>query len=660
MKELSFYQELVRTAWTRAEKWRKEAKEIWRAYVSERRFNVLYSNTDLLLSALSTNNPRPVIRVRFGKEQTTQPQLRNLARTAAEVAERAVVYNADQFDLKNVLEAASREALLSGRGVLRASYEVQILSTPTEPAWEQLGIQAPVQERIGAQKVELKNVPYDEFLCTDAKDWSGVWWVAFRHLMDKTELKEKFGDEAAEQVPLSYREDADPQDKKHVRELAEVWELWDKREKTVLFFTTEYGKELSREEDPYGLEGFFPCGRPLQFVRGRDLTPVPEYRLYRKTANELSEVVKRIDALVKNIRAKALYSADFKDELADLKNADDNTDVPVNTSFNMLSQSGGIAGIIAEYPNAGKSQVLGVLEQRKQSALAEIYEITGIADIMRGTSDARETATAQEIKGQFGSVRLKARQSALQYFIRDSFKICAELVCEHFTAENLQAICGVDLPTAQQKEQARLAVAGAQAQGAPVPPQLAELLQKPSWPELLDTLRTDRLRNCTLDTESTATAFDQTQQDKTARLELFETTHRLLGAALPLMQANPEFIDALKAHVLFAVDAFEQSRVVKEAYETAFAAWEARIKAPQQPAGPTPEQMIAQAEQTKAQADLISAQARAAEAQAKMAQAAQEVDLDKAQLLQNALKDNQELELKRQKTALDAWKEGRV
>ena len=70
--------------------------------------------------------------------------------------------------------------------------------------------------------------------------------------------------------------------------------------------------------------------------------------------------------------------------------------------------------------------------------------------------------------------------------------------------------------------------------------------------------------------------------------------------------------------------------------------------------------MIAQAEQTKAQADLISAQARAAEAQAKMAQAAQEVDLDKAQLLQNALKDNQELELKRQKTALDAWKEGRV
>ncbi len=656
MKKLSFYQEIIRTARARGEKWRKEAKDIWRTYTDERRFNILYSNTDLLLSAMSGANPRPVIRVRFGKEQAAAQNLRNLARTAAEAAERAVLYNNDRFDLKNALEAAAREALLSGRGVLRAQYDVQIVSRPYTELLPDGTETAAEREAIGEQKVTLKSVPYDEFLCTDAKDWQGVWWVAFRHLMDKTELKEKFGAAAAENVPLSYREDADPQDKKRVRELAEVWELWDKREKTVLFFNTEYGKELSREEDPYGLEGFFPCGRPLQFVRGRDLTPVPEYRLYKKTAQELSRVVRRIDSLVENIRAKALYSADFKDELQDLKNADDNTDIPLKAGFAALQQNGGLAGIIAEYPNGGKSQVLGVLEQRKQSALAEIYEITGIADIMRGAGDARETAAAQKIKGQFGSVRLKARQSALQYFIRDAFRLCAELVCEHFTAENLQAVTGLDLPTREQKEQAKELAALAQVRSAPAPAQLTELLQKPDWEEVLQTLRSDRLRNCTLDAESTATVFDQAQEDKAARLELFEATNKMLAQALPFMQANPEFIDAVKANVLFAVDAFPQSRVVKEAYETAFAAWEARVKAPKPQAGPTPEQMLAQAEQTKAQADIMSAQARQTEAQVRMAQAAQELDLEKVKTLQSAQKDAAELELKRQKTALDALK----
>lgn len=656
MKKLSFYREIIRSALSRGEKWRKEAKDIWRAYTDERRFNVLYSNTDLLLSALSTGTPRPVIRVRFSKEASAAQDVRNLARTAAEAAERALVYNEDQFDLKNVLESAVREALLSGRGVLRVQYEPEIISEEY-PAVLPDGAQRPLRrETIGAQKVTLKSVPYDEFLCTDAKDWSGVWWAAFRHLMDKTELKEKFGPAAAENVPLSYREDADPQDKKRVRELAEVWELWDRREKTVLFFCTDYPKELLREEDPYGLEGFFPCTRPLQFVRGRDLMPVPEYRLYRKTAQELSRVVRRIDGMVQNIRARAFYSADFKDELSDLKNADDNTDIPVRAGFAALQQNGGIAGIVAEYPNTGKSQVLGVLEQRKQSALAEIYEITGIADIMRGVSDARETAQAQKIKGEFGSVRLKARQSAVQYFIRDAFRLCAELVCEHYTLENLQAVCGLDLPGAAQKAQARELAAQAQARGAQVPAQITELLRKPSWEEVLQTLRSDRLRNCTLDAESTATVFDQTQEDKTARLELFEATNKLLGAALPFIQANPEFADAVKANVLFAVDAFPQSRVVKEAYETAFAAWEARIKAPKPPAGPAPEQVLAQAEQTKAQADIMTAQARQAEAQVRMARAAQELDLEKVKTLEGARRDAAELELKRQKMALDALK----
>ena len=649
MKEASYYQKLIDRALRKSKDWRKEAKETWQTYTAERRFNILYSNTDLLLSALANNNPRPVIRVRFAQQSQPNDARRNLSRTAAEAAERAVVYNNDRLDLKNILQAATLEALISGRGILRVTYDVQIEQQTVvrpimTPQGAIVGQTEETVERIGKQDISLQSVPYDAFLCAAAKRWEEVWWVAFRHLMDRTELRDKFG-VLAEEVPLSFKEENDVKDSEtqSAREVAEVWEVWDKRQKEVVFVVRDFGKVLSREEDPYGLEGFFPLTRPLQFVKGRDLTPVPEYRLYRKTAQELTRVTKRIDELVENIRAKALYAAEFKDVLSDLKDAPDNADVPVNANFSALAQNGGISSVIAEYPNAGKSQVLGVLEQRKQSAVAEIYEITGIADILRGVSDPQETAQAQRIKGEFGSVRLKARQSALQYFIRDAMRLCAELVCEHYTLENLQAVSALELPTQEQKE---VLLAQATQAGQSVP----SLENKPTWTDVLTVLRSERLRNCTFDIESTATAFDQTQQDKEARVGLFGTVQELLNKALPFMQANPEFIDAVKANVLFAVDAFPQSRTLKEAYENAFAAWEARVKAPK-PQQPTPEQMLAQAEQLKAQAEIMTAQARAAEAQVKLAQAGEKINLDKARLLKDSQKDAAELVLESAKVA---------
>ena len=98
MKSVAYYQKLVEQAWGKSEKWRKEAKEVWTTYNDARRFNVLYSNTDLLLGALASPSPKPVIRVRFAKQTDGSESERTLARTAAEAAERAVVYNNDQFD----------------------------------------------------------------------------------------------------------------------------------------------------------------------------------------------------------------------------------------------------------------------------------------------------------------------------------------------------------------------------------------------------------------------------------------------------------------------------------------------------------------------------------------------------------------------------------
>jgi hypothetical protein len=43
-----------------------------------------------------------------------------------------------------------------------------------------------------------------------------------------------------------------------------------------------------------------------------------------------------------------------------------------------------------------------------------IYEVTGISDIVRGQGNAQETATAQEIKSQWGSLRIRKLQKQIE------------------------------------------------------------------------------------------------------------------------------------------------------------------------------------------------------------------------------------------------------
>ncbi|MCQ4187755.1 hypothetical protein FK515_29740, partial [Klebsiella pneumoniae] len=66
-----------------------------------------------------------------------------------------------------------------------------------------------------------------------------------------------------------------------------------------------------------------------------------------------------------------------------------------------------------------------------------IYEITGISDIVRGASDAGETATAQQIKSRFASIRLQKMQAEVARFAADLIRIKAEIMCELYQPQTL-------------------------------------------------------------------------------------------------------------------------------------------------------------------------------------------------------------------------------
>ena len=63
--------------------------------------------------------------------------------------------------------------------------------------------------------------------------------------------------------------------------------------------------------------------------------------------------------------------------------------------------------VIGVDDNETAAAVLNFLYQQREQSKQAIYEITGISDIVRGASHSSETATAQQIKTEWGSLRIK-------------------------------------------------------------------------------------------------------------------------------------------------------------------------------------------------------------------------------------------------------------
>ena len=84
----------------------------------------------------------------------------------------------------------------------------------------------------------------------------------------------------------------------------------------------------------------------------------------------------------------------------------ENTMVPV-ADWGQFSEKGGMKGAVDWIPLEMIVLALDKLNVARDTIKGQIYELTGIADIVRGDSKASETLGAQKIKAQFASIRIK-------------------------------------------------------------------------------------------------------------------------------------------------------------------------------------------------------------------------------------------------------------
>jgi hypothetical protein len=513
--------------------WRKESETLWELYEGGRKkahaFNVFWSNTDTLAPALYNSTPQPDVRRRF---RDADP----LGKAVSQVMERALAYEVDSYDLDASMASAVLDVLVTGRGVARVAYEPRIVGGETQPTEQPA---QPVQpERVTDRAVRVEVVQWDYFRRGPGKRWDEVPWIAFRHDFTQDMAAEKFGDELAQALTYTEGKDTEAVEDKQSREIFKtvmVWEIWDRDTRQAHFIAPCYkDKPLLTAPDPLHLSGFFPLPRPMYAVpTTRSLVPIPLYKLYEEQAKELDKISTRINKIVDAMKVRGAYSANMN-EVANILSAGENEMIAV-ANISEIASVGGLDNAIWMMPIDKLKAVLDGLYVARNEIKQTIYELTGLSDIIRGSTDATETASAQKLKSQWGTMRLQKMQREVQRFVRDLFRIKAEIIAEQYPPETLAQITNLQFPTAQDQAQAQQIAMQAQQMGQPPPPEVEAALSKPSWERIGQVLRSDKLREYRVDVETDSTVADTIDRDMTGLKEVVGSVGEVLqGVSLGL------------------------------------------------------------------------------------------------------------------------------
>jgi hypothetical protein len=241
----------------------------------------------------------------------------------------------------------------------------------------------------------------------------------------------------------------------------------------------------------------------------------------------------------------------------------DNQLISVDT-WAAFAEKGGLKGVVDFMPLDSVLQALRECYAAREQAKQVVYEITGISDIIRGSTIASETAAAQQIKSQYASLRIKPRQTEVAQFASEVLRIKAQIMCDFYAPQTLVEMSGImGTMDAQYAEQAIML------------------------------LKSEPARGFRIEVASDSLVEMDEATEKQSRIEFLGAVGQFMDRALPVTQQVPELAPLMGEMLMFGVRAFKGGRMMESAFDEAMAKLNAP-KPPEQPQ-PDPEQMKAEA-----------------------------------------------------------------
>ncbi|MCP2134590.1 hypothetical protein J2S28_001642 [Rhizobium sp. SLBN-94] len=603
-------------------------------------FNILFANVETIVPAVINSSPVPDIRRRFGDSDP-------VARFVSELLERSIRVQIDDSRLQAELEAAAQDAFLAGRGIVRIRFHSDIVGgEPTQedicdaaeenhdaeagnggsyrqddesepdgldakdlqgpvPIVESEGLLGhnggPALERLENERISFEAVSWLDYRHGPAKRWNERPWEAFRFCIPREDECDSFDTDLIASQLSSV--DIDKRNKSEGE--LNGWEIWDKAKKEVIFIDDD-GIVLKVIDDPLGLSQFFCTPTPIQpiEINGR-LMPVNPFSIYRQLADDLEDAVRRKNVLIRAMKARGWYGTSDA-SLDAIINLDDNEFAPIPDA-ELWAANGGLENAIVFWPFEKFISAIQQLDAAITTYKQWIYEITGISDIVRGASMASETATAQNIKSQWGSLRIQKMQRMMERCARDLFVMMSEIIPAKFSRATLEAMTEMDF--------------------TPVPSDAPDQIAfKTAVSNLLKRKLAMYYR---IDVESDSTIRADLTRQKAEVSQFLQGAGAYFASVAPLVQQGALPADA--AVEIFAATArmFNLGRTVEDTLEQMVTTAKQKATQAQQPADgaqqPTPEQQAAMAQQAK---DAQAQEIEAAGKQQDMAQKQQQFQFD--------------------------------
>ena len=499
---------------------------------TDREMQLFWANMEVLRPSVYNREPVPVVAPKFRDR-------RELPRAASEILERALVSDFEADDLHETLKLVRDDLLLAGRGVPWLRYA----------------------NRGNSEAVLCEHVGRKDFLHDPARKWAEVQWVAKRAYLSRLEMKKRF-DEVGLRAQFEGRDaGTDKEDSYKTERKAEVWEIWHKGLNVVCWVSPGLDEILDQKEPFLDLERFFPCPRPAYGTAQRDtLIPVPDFVYYKDQIEEINELTARISALSEALRLRGFYAGGASD-VADAVEAamrDNDNNATLRPIANMHQLSGGaLKDAVLWMPLEEVANTIANLIQLRKQLIEDVYEITGLSDIMRGATDAQETATAQQIKSQYGSIRLQEKQAEMVRLARDVTRIKGEIMAEVFKPDTLLIMSQVEMPS---QADVQMQMQQAQMQGQQVEPQVA-------LEDVMSLLRSQRLRPFVLEIETDSTIQPNEDAEKQRRTEFLTAVGGFLAQSLPLVATQPEAAPFVAEALKFTAGGFRAGRQMDAAID---------------------------------------------------------------------------------------------
>jgi chemotaxis protein histidine kinase CheA len=414
--------------------------DMLRSVTRDRQFNLFWANLEILKPSIYAKAPVPVVVPKF-KDR------RPLYQTTSELLERCSIVAFDLTRINDLLMLVRDDLATNGRGVAWCRYE---------PADD---------EDDKTEYVCVDHKGRRDFLHSLSRNWREVTWVAAASYMTQAQAKERFKNYSGDEYQKAeYRVDKELKDLGGAdnRERAKFWEIWHKTMDTVVW-VAEGCDDVLDKADPDELAqlcNFFPCPKPAySATQPGSLIPVPDVLQYKDQLDEVNTLTARLHALSDCLEVKGFYPAGSA-EISDAVQAAIKTHSPgrVLVPISNWAAFGGSKEVIIWMPIDMIAQTItSVIAVRKQ-IIDDIYQIMGLSDIMRGSTNPEETLGAQQLKTQYGSVRIRDKQGEMVRLARDIEEITAEIMCSDFEFTTLMQMSQMEIPTLAEQDQKILAI----------------------------------------------------------------------------------------------------------------------------------------------------------------------------------------------------------